>query len=240
MSSSTLDVTQPTLDPVIDTPLDHEGAAGVGPGEVVRIALESLLANKTRALLTMLGVIIGVGSVVALMALGNGATAGITSQIQAIGTNVLTVIPGSAGGGNARGPGTDYLTYVFWDGSIKVRAGRLIDGAGHDVAATIETLEGTRRADVLRGSARVDDLRGGGGRDRIYGRGGNDILFVHGGTARGGAGSDYIQASGRSVALGGPESDEIALGAGPVRASGGPEPDSFRLISVRSTASRSR
>jgi Ca2+-binding RTX toxin-like protein len=134
------------------------------------------------------------------------------------------------------GPGTDYLTYLFWDGSIRVRAGQVIDGAGHDVAATVETLEGTSRADVLRGSARVDDLRGGGGRDQIYGQGGNDILFVHGGTARGGAGTDYIQASGRSVALGGPESDEIALGAGPVRASGGPEPDSFRLISVKSTA----
>ena len=134
------------------------------------------------------------------------------------------------------GPGKDYLTYVFADGSIKVRDGRLIDGAGHDVAATVETLEGTSRADVMRGSTGFDDLRGGGGRDRIYGTGGNDILFVNGGTARGGAGADYIQASGRSVALGGPDSDEIALGAGPVRASGGPEPDTFRLISVKSTA----
>ena len=134
------------------------------------------------------------------------------------------------------GPGKDFLTYLFWDGSIKVRNGRVVDGAGHDVAATVETLEGTSRADVMRGSAGVDDLRGGSGRDEILGMGGNDILFVNGGTARGGAGADYIQASGRSWALGEGDSDEIALGRGPVKAFGGPDPDTFRLISVRSTA----
>ena len=134
------------------------------------------------------------------------------------------------------GPGADFLTYLFWDGSIKVRDARVINGAGHDVAATIETLEGTSHADVMRGSTGFDDLRGGSGRDELFGMGGNDILFVNGGTARGGAGADYIQASGRSWALGEADSDEIALGRGPVKASGGPDPDTFRLISVRSAA----
>ena len=54
-------------------------------------AVDSLLANKMRAVLTMLGVIIGVAAVIALMSIGNGLSASITSEIQAIGTNLLTI-----------------------------------------------------------------------------------------------------------------------------------------------------
>jgi putative ABC transport system permease protein len=52
--------------------------------ENFRLALRALAANKMRSILTMLGIIIGVGSVVALMAIGTGATAGITQQVQAL------------------------------------------------------------------------------------------------------------------------------------------------------------
>ncbi len=54
-------------------------------------ALDSLLANKMRAVLTMLGVIIGVAAVISLMSIGNGLNASITSEIQSIGTNLLTI-----------------------------------------------------------------------------------------------------------------------------------------------------
>jgi putative ABC transport system permease protein len=73
---------------------------GGGVWESVRIALTSLRANKLRTILTMLGIIIGVASVVALMAIGNGAQASITNQISSIGSNLLTVFPGQQ-----RGPG---------------------------------------------------------------------------------------------------------------------------------------
>jgi len=59
-----------------------------------RIAFDALMANKLRSGLTMLGIIIGVGSVVALLSVGNGAQASITRQINSIGTNLLTVVPG--------------------------------------------------------------------------------------------------------------------------------------------------
>jgi putative ABC transport system permease protein len=72
---------------------------GASPWESVRIAFTSLRANKLRTLLTMLGIIIGVASVVALMAIGNGAQASITSQISNIGSNLLTVFPGQQRGG---------------------------------------------------------------------------------------------------------------------------------------------
>jgi putative ABC transport system permease protein len=57
------------------------------------IAVRSLFANKLRSVLTMLGVIIGVGSVITLMSVARGAEATITSAYEELGTNVLTVMP---------------------------------------------------------------------------------------------------------------------------------------------------
>src|SRR3990170_2735652 len=64
--------------------------------ENIRIALRALAANKLRSGLTMLGIIIGVAAVVALMAVGAGATSGITSSIEGLGTNMITVTSGRA------------------------------------------------------------------------------------------------------------------------------------------------
>jgi len=68
----------------------------------VRIALQSLGANKLRSGLTMLGIIIGVMAVIAMLSIGRGAQATITSQIQAIGTNLLFIRPGSTQQGGVR------------------------------------------------------------------------------------------------------------------------------------------
>jgi putative ABC transport system permease protein len=57
-------------------------------------AFESLSANKMRSALTMLGIMIGVGAVIAMLGLGAGTEAAITSEIEAIGTNLLYVTPG--------------------------------------------------------------------------------------------------------------------------------------------------
>jgi putative ABC transport system permease protein len=62
--------------------------------ESYRISLRSLGANKMRSGLTMLGVIIGVAAVIALLAVGQGASAAITQQVQGIGSNLLFVTPG--------------------------------------------------------------------------------------------------------------------------------------------------
>jgi len=63
--------------------------------EAMKVAWRNLAANKLRSLLTMLGIIIGVSSVIALLSVGRGAQAQITEQIQSIGTNLLFVTPGS-------------------------------------------------------------------------------------------------------------------------------------------------
>jgi putative ABC transport system permease protein len=56
-----------------------------------KMAIKSILSNKLRSLLTMLGIIIGVTAVIALVALGQGATKSVTEQVQSLGTNLLTV-----------------------------------------------------------------------------------------------------------------------------------------------------
>jgi len=76
-----------------------------------RIAMRALASNPLRSLLTMLGVIIGVGAVVAMIAIGQGARQAVTQQVQALGSNLLTVFASVAQlGGVARGDAVRTLT----------------------------------------------------------------------------------------------------------------------------------
>jgi len=63
-------------------------------GETIGVALGALRANKLRSFLTMLGVVIGVGAVIAVVALGRGAQQSVNARISALGTTLLTVFPG--------------------------------------------------------------------------------------------------------------------------------------------------
>ena len=67
--------------------------------ESFRFAWRGVTANKARSLLTMLGVLIGVASVIALVAVGSGASASVTSTLNSLGSNTLTVVPGSTSSG---------------------------------------------------------------------------------------------------------------------------------------------
>ena len=68
----------------------------------VRIALRALKVNRTRSALTMLGIIIGVGAVIAMVGIGSGATDRIQEQIQSIGSNLIIVLPGSVSSNGVR------------------------------------------------------------------------------------------------------------------------------------------
>jgi putative ABC transport system permease protein len=63
-------------------------------GETVAVAFQSIRANKLRTALTMLGVIIGVGAVIAMVALGTGAQRAVEERINALGASLLTIYPG--------------------------------------------------------------------------------------------------------------------------------------------------
>ena len=64
--------------------------------EIWKVALQAIRANKLRSFLTMLGIIIGVGAVITMIALGSGAQKAVQDQISALGTNLLTVVPGQS------------------------------------------------------------------------------------------------------------------------------------------------
>jgi putative ABC transport system permease protein len=72
-------------------------------GESIQVALEGIAANKMRAALTMLGVIIGVGAVITMLALATGARESMMSRIQQMGTNVLIVMSGRSQRGGVHG-----------------------------------------------------------------------------------------------------------------------------------------
>jgi putative ABC transport system permease protein len=83
------------------------GFAAMSVLMTLRVALKALARNKLRTALTMLGMIIGVGAVIAMIALGTGAQAAIEAQIRSAGTNMIMIYPGSATVGGARqGAGT--------------------------------------------------------------------------------------------------------------------------------------
>lgn len=92
----------------------------MGIGECFKVAIGGLAGNKMRSALTMLGVIIGVGAVITMISIGQGAKKQVTSQIQGLGSNLLIVMPGRGFGGGGgmqgqRGMG-DSLTNEIWKG----------------------------------------------------------------------------------------------------------------------------
>src|SRR5438445_6883188 len=75
--------------------------------QTIPSAFAALRANKGRSVLTTLGIIIGVAAVIAIVALGEGASASVSSQLAGLGTNLLTIMPGSTrSGGAAAGAGS--------------------------------------------------------------------------------------------------------------------------------------
>jgi putative ABC transport system permease protein len=71
-------------------------------GETIAVALQSIRANLLRSVLTMLGIIIGVGAVITMVALGSGAQKAVQDRIAALGANVFTVMAGQASQGGIR------------------------------------------------------------------------------------------------------------------------------------------
>jgi len=94
-----------TLLPAAARPANRR--SGMSVAEAFRVALQGLTANKLRSFLTMLGIIIGVGSVIIMVALGQGVANASQEAIKKLGTNVLTVVPNSQmRGGVSQGLGS--------------------------------------------------------------------------------------------------------------------------------------
>src|SRR5688500_18608139 len=106
----------------------------------IRIALRALRVNKLRSVLTMLGIIIGVGAVIVVIAIGSGAQAQVEEQIKARGTSLIIVTSGAwTSGGVRRGAGSrptlsDDDAYALQRELPDVRAAApTVRGTGHVV-----------------------------------------------------------------------------------------------------------
>lgn len=82
---------------------------------LLKIAFKAIVLNKTRTLLTMLGIIIGVASVIAMLAIGEGSKESIRTTISSMGSNMITIRPGADDRGPARGSGGNVQTLVLED-----------------------------------------------------------------------------------------------------------------------------
>jgi putative ABC transport system permease protein len=100
-----------------------------------KVATQSIIKNKMRTMLTMLGIVIGVGAVIIMVAIGNGAQAQIEKQIGSLGTNMIVITAGSsAQGGASQGAGTfNRLTVADAD---KIKAGATLLSAVSPVLVT--------------------------------------------------------------------------------------------------------
>lgn len=112
--------------------------------EISLLAFRSLFRNKTRSILTMLGIIIGVASVILLMSIGTGLQKYITDQFEQLGTNLVLVVPGKVGrgGGNAfsQGPpnfGGSKLTLSDAEKIAKIGGPIELVGAGIENQSTV-------------------------------------------------------------------------------------------------------
>ena len=109
---------------------------------LIRVAGESIKKNKMRTLLTMLGIVIGVGAVIIMVAVGQGAQRGIANQINALGTNLLVV---TAGASNTSGvsQGAQAFNRLTVDDAEKLkREGTLFAGVTPVVMTRTQVLAG--------------------------------------------------------------------------------------------------
>lgn len=83
--------------------------------ESLRMAVQGVLANRLRSLLTLLGITIGVASVIVLVAVGHGSAAAVEQQIEGLGTNMLTVQSGGRFFGRAASSSTSFTFLTMKD-----------------------------------------------------------------------------------------------------------------------------
>jgi len=88
---------------------------------LLKLAWSSILKNKMRTLLTMLGIVIGVGAVIVMVAVGHGAQTQIESQIKSLGTNLILVTPGSTQQGGVS-QGAQTFNRITVDDAVKLKA----------------------------------------------------------------------------------------------------------------------
>ncbi|HET7372119.1 MAG TPA: ABC transporter permease [Gemmatimonadaceae bacterium] len=107
---------------------------------LLKVASTSILKNKLRTMLTMLGIVIGVGAVIVMVAVGNGAQLQIKNQISSLGTNLIIVMPGSGTPGGVNQGAGSYNRLTVADADQLKREGTLFAGVSPVVSARVQAI----------------------------------------------------------------------------------------------------
>ena len=108
------------------------------------MAFTALYANKLRSLLTMLGIIIGVGAVIAMVSVGMGVRSNVQESIASLGSNMLIVSPGSSNRGGPRGAAGSMQTLKYEDARAIQSKIRNIDFVSPSVSGSYQIVNGNQ------------------------------------------------------------------------------------------------
>lgn len=111
--------------------------------ELMKVSFRALYANKMRSILTMLGIIIGVFAVIVMVAIANGATQSVTSNIQGLGSNLLIVSPGQTNTGGVRGGAGSANTLTMEDIPKVEAAGSAVKAVAPVVSTNAQVVYGS-------------------------------------------------------------------------------------------------
>jgi putative ABC transport system permease protein len=107
-----------------------------------KVAFKSIARNKMRSLLTMLGIIIGVGAVITLVALGEGSQQDIERQVASLGTNLLMIHPGSSRSGGIRGGSGSSVSLTLTDVATLRKNATLLQALSPEVRVQSQIIAG--------------------------------------------------------------------------------------------------
>jgi putative ABC transport system permease protein len=110
---------------------------------LIRLALRALQRNKLRAVLTMLGIIIGVAAVITIGAIGDGSKISIHNSLAGLGSNLIIIMPNSNAPGGARLQGANVETLTARDIVAIERSATLINGVSPDVQSRGQAINGS-------------------------------------------------------------------------------------------------
>lgn len=116
--------------------------------ESIHIAQRSLMGNKMRSALTMLGVIIGVGAIIAMISIGNGAKADISERIKSLGSNVLNIRPGAQSFGMVRFGMGSMMTLKYTDAEMLKEKAKYLSAIAPEVTQQAQVKFGNKNDNI--------------------------------------------------------------------------------------------
>jgi putative ABC transport system permease protein len=126
--------------------------------KLIKVAFQSILKNRMRSLLTMLGIIIGVGSVIALVSLGEGSQVDIKKQVSSLGTNLIIIHPGSSFAEGVRGASGSQATLTVDDIAVLREKAHDIKYVSPDIRISDQVIAGKKNWNTSIDGVSVDYL----------------------------------------------------------------------------------